>query len=400
MAKLSVTDLDVASKRILLRVDFNVPVELQNGEPVITDDKRIRAALPTIDFLLERGARLIICSHLGRPKGRKDPVFSLRPVAKALSDLLLRPVAFVDDCVGEKVDKTVEIMKNGDCILLENLRFYAEEEKNDPEFAKKLARNAEIYINDAFGTAHRAHASTEGVTRHVKKSAAGFLMQKELKFLGEELADPERPFVVILGGAKVSDKVMVIESLMEKADAILIGGAMAYTFDKARGYGIGKSLCEPDKMELAKRLMDKAGAKGLKFLLPVDHVISREFKEGAETRTQDSTEGIPADWQGVDIGPKTVELYRKEIAQARTILWNGPMGVFEIPTFARGTFAIAEAVAANRNCKSIIGGGDSVKAVKKAKLIDKVTFASTGGGASLEFLEGKVLPGVAALSDK
>jgi len=400
MAKLSVRDLDVGGKRILLRVDFNVPLEEKDGQPQITDDKRIRAALPTIDYLLERGAILIICSHLGRPKGRKDPKLSLRPVAKALSDLLLRPVAFVDDCVGEKVDKTVSIMKNGDCLLLENLRFYAEEEKNDPEFAKKLARNAEVYINDAFGTAHRAHASTEGVTRHVAKSAAGFLMQKELQFLGDELARPERPFVVILGGAKVSDKVMVIEALMEKADAILIGGAMAYTFAKARGYEIGKSLCEPDKIELAKRLLEKAETRGLKFLLPVDNVVAQEFKDGAPTKIVDTAAGIPAEWQGVDIGPKTIEIFNREVALARTILWNGPMGVFEIPSFAKGTFAVAEAVAANRNCKSIIGGGDSVKAVKKAKLIDKVTFASTGGGASLEFLEGKVLPGVAALNDK
>lgn len=400
MAKLSVRDLDVAGKRILLRVDFNVPLEEKDGQPVISDDKRIRASLPTIDYLLERGARLIICSHLGRPKGKKDPKLSLRPAAKALSDLLLRPVAFLDDCIGEKVDKTVEIMKNGDCILLENLRFYAEEEKNDPEFARKLARNADLYINDAFGTAHRAHASTEGVTRHVQKSAAGFLMQKELQFLGDELAKPERPFVVILGGAKVSDKVMVIDALMEKADAILIGGAMAYTFAKARGFEVGKSLCELDKVDLAKRLLEKARTKGLKFLLPVDHLIAQEFKDGVPTKVVDSAAGIPVDWEGVDIGPKTIELYAKEIALAKTILWNGPMGVFEIPAFARGTFAVAEAVAANRACKSIIGGGDSVKAVKKARLIDKVTFASTGGGASLEFLEGKVLPGVAALTDK
>ena len=400
MAKLSVRDLDVAGKRILLRVDFNVPLEEMDGQPVITDDKRIRASLPTIDYLLERGARVIICSHLGRPKGKKEPKLSLRPAAKALSDLLLRPVAFLDDCIGEKVDKTVEIMKNGDCILLENLRFYAEEEKNDPEFARKLAKNADLYINDAFGTAHRAHASTEGVTRHVQKSAAGFLMQKELQFLGDELARPERPFVVILGGAKVSDKVMVIDALMEKADAILIGGAMAYTFAKAQGFEVGKSLCELDKVDLAKRLLEKARTRGLKFLLPADNLIAQEFQDGVPTRIVDSSAGIPADWEGVDIGPKTVELYAKEIALAKTILWNGPMGVFEIPAFARGTFAVAEAVAANRACKSIIGGGDSVKAVKQARLIDKVTFASTGGGASLEFLEGKVLPGVAALTDK
>ena len=400
MAKLSVRDLDVAGKRILLRVDFNVPLEEMDGQPVITDDKRIRASLPTIDYLLERGARVIICSHLGRPKGKKEPKLSLRPAAKALSDLLLRPVAFLDDCIGEKVDKTVEIMKNGDCILLENLRFYAEEEKNDPEFARKLAKNADLYINDAFGTAHRAHASTEGVTRHVQKSAAGFLMQKELQFLGDELARPERPFVVILGGAKVSDKVMVIDALMEKADAILIGGAMAYTFAKAQGFEVGKSLCELDKVDLAKRLLEKARTRGLKFLLPADNLIAQEFKDGVPTRIVDSSAGIPVDWEGVDIGPKTVELYAKEIALAKTILWNGPMGVFEIPAFARGTFAVAEAVAANRACKSIIGGGDSVKAVKQARLIDKVTFASTGGGASLEFLEGKVLPGVAALTDK
>lgn len=400
MGKLSVKDLEVAGQRTLLRVDFNVPIEQQDGKPVITDDKRIRASLPTIDYLLERGAKLIICSHLGRPKGKKDAALSLRPVAKALSDLLLRPVAFIDDCVGDKVDQTVSIMTNGDCVVLENLRFYPEEEKNDPEFAKKLGKNADLYVNDAFGTAHRAHASTEGVTRHVKQSAAGLLMQKELQFLGDELAKPERPFVVILGGAKVSDKVMVIEALMDKADAILIGGAMAYTFAKALGQEVGSSLCELDKVDLAKRLLEKAKTKGLKFLVPVDHVIAQEFKDGTPTRTVEESEGIPAGWQGLDIGPKTVELFKKEIASAKTILWNGPMGVFEMPSFAKGTFAVAEAVAANRGCKSIIGGGDSVKAIKKAKLVDKVTFVSTGGGATLEFLEGKALPGVAALSEK
>jgi phosphoglycerate kinase len=291
-------------------------------------------------------------------------------------------------------------MSNGDCLLLENVRYYAEEEKNDQEFAKKLAKNAELYVNDAFGTAHRAHASTVGVAKLVQKAAAGFLMEKELKFLGEELSNPPRPFVVILGGAKVSDKVTVIEALMQKADTILIGGAMAYTFAKALGREVGKSLCELDKVDLAKRLLEMAKAKKIKFLLPVDNLTTQEIKAGAKTQMVGSDKGIPADWEGVDIGPATVELYKKEIATAKTILWNGPMGIFEIPDFAKGTFAIAEAVAANRQCKSIIGGGDSVKAIKRAKLADKVTFVSTGGGATLEFLEGKELPGVAALSDK
>jgi phosphoglycerate kinase len=395
MPKLSVRDLNVRGRRVLVRVDFNVPLD-ENGK--ITDDTRIRAALPTIEYLWQNGARVILCSHLGRPKGKPDPKQSLRPVAQALAELTHRPVAFMDDCVGEKVAKTVGIMKEGDILLLENVRFHPEEEKNDPEFARQLAHIAEDYVNDAFGSAHRAHASTEGVTRFVKRSAAGFLMERELKYLQDELSNPARPFLVILGGAKVSDKIGVIEHLLPRADGLLVGGAMAYTFLKSQGVTVGSSLVEDDRLEVAKAVLVKQETRSVKFLLPTDHVVAKEPKAGAEKKTTDGP-AIEPGWCGVDIGPKTAAAFRAEIAQAKTIFWNGPMGIFEIPEFAQGTFEVAKAVAAS-GAKSILGGGDSVKAAKKARVAERITFISTGGGASLELLEGKVLPGVAALSDK
>jgi 3-phosphoglycerate kinase len=386
----------------LVRVDYNVPLDETGAQ--ITDDKRIKATVPTLDYLIKAGAKTILCSHLGRPKGKRDPKQSLRPVAKRLSELIGVDVAFVDDCVGEKVDKVVANMQPGQVVLLENVRFYAEEEKNDMAFAEKLAKNADVYVNDAFGSAHRAHASTEGVARILAKrggkSAAGFLMEKELEYLGGVISNPARPLLCILGGAKVSDKIKVIENLLNIADVILIGGAMAYTFRKAQGFSVGKSLCEHDKIDLAKSLLEKA--KGKRFLLPVDQLQTTEFKAGAPTRNTDGP-SIEDGWEGVDIGQQTIEEYKKEIAKAKTIIWNGPMGVFEIPDFARGTFEIAKAVveATEKNgAVSIIGGGDSAKAVKKAGLDKRVTFVSTGGGASLEFLEGKPLPGVVALTDR
>ncbi|HTS15970.1 MAG TPA: phosphoglycerate kinase [Verrucomicrobiae bacterium] len=399
MSKLSIADLkDFRNQRVLVRVDYNVPLD-ENG--AITDDKRIKATVPTLDYLVKGGAKTILCSHLGRPKGKRDPKQSLRPVAQRLAEILGRPVAFVDDCIGEKIDKTISIMQPGDVLLLENLRFYAEEEKNDAGFAEKLARNADVYVNDAFGTAHRAHASTEGAARIIRKRggkcAAGFLMEKELKYLGGALSSPARPFICILGGAKVSDKIAVIENLLTQADAILIGGAMAYTFLKTQGFGVGKSLVENDKLDLAKSLLEKA--KGKKFLLPGDHLQATKPEAGATTRITDGP-SIEDGWCGVDIGPQTIERYNKEIASARTIVWNGPMGIFEIPEFSKGTFEVAKAVAGNKSATSIIGGGDSAKAVKKAGVDKQVTFVSTGGGASLEFLEGQELPGVAALSDR
>jgi phosphoglycerate kinase len=407
VTKLSVKDLDVKGQRVLVRVDFNVPLD---SEGRVTDDSRIRAALPTLDYLLERGARVILCSHLGRPKGKREPSMSLRPVVQVLSDLLLRPIAFVDDCIGEKVEKTVSIMQNGDCLLLENLRFYPQEEANDSAFAKTLASYADLYVNDAFGSAHRAHASTEGVTHHVKQSAAGFLMQKELKYLGEELASPERPFIAILGGAKVSDKINVIESLLDKADTLLIGGAMAYTFLKSKGISIGDSLVEDDKLDLSRKTLSVATEKNKTILLPSDHIIARRVesdkldKKGRKIvefldAKPSSDAQIPSGWCGVDIGPKTLEAYRHAVKQSKTVLWNGPMGIFENKDFAKGTFEVARAVAESGS-KSIVGGGDSVKAIHSSGLADRITFLSTGGGASLEFLEGKALPGVAALTEK
>ena len=418
MAKLTIRDLDVRGKRVFLRVDYNVPLEEKDGQMIITDDTRIVATLPTLKLLLEKGGKLILTAHLGRPKGKRDATMSLKPVAVRLSALLGKPVTFVDDCIGDKVEKAVAVMKDGDVVPLENVRYYSEEEKNDPAFAEKLAKVADVYVNDAFGSAHRAHASTEGVALVVAKRggkcAAGLLMERELKFLGDELEKPARPFVVILGGAKVSDKIKVIDRLLDKADALLIGGAMAYTFRLAQGYQTGKSLVEPDKKETAKAALEKAKTKKVKFLLPVDDVIAVPVKtdkldkkgkpviEYQDVRTNTDM-NCPDDAAGLDIGVGTVAAYAAEIAKAKTILWNGPMGLFENKQFAIGTNAIALVVvdATQKNgAKSIIGGGDSVKALNKAKLGDKVTFMSTGGGASLEFLEGAVLPGVAALNDK
>jgi len=417
MAKLSVKDLNIRGKRVFVRVDYNVPLEEKDGQMVITDPTRIVETLATLRLLIEQGAKLILAAHLGRPKGKREPSMSLRPVAAKLADLLGCNVAFIDDCIGEKVEKTVGVMKPGDVLLLENVRFYNEEEANDPAFAEKLAKVADVYVNDAFGAAHRAHASTEGVARIVAKRggqcAAGLLMERELKFLGDELEKPARPFVVILGGAKVSDKIQVIDRLLEKADAILIGGAMAYTFRLAQGHKTGKSLVEADKTDTAKAALTKAKQRGVKFLLPTDDVIAVPVKTNQLDKkgkpvidyqnARVSTEmNCPDEAAGLDIGPATVKAYSEEVAKAKTILWNGPMGLFEDKRFAEGTFAVARAVAevTQKGAKSIIGGGDSVKALNKAKLGDKVTFMSTGGGASLEFLEGKVLPGVAALSDK
>jgi phosphoglycerate kinase len=418
MAKLTVRDLDVQGKRVFMRVDYNVPLEEKDGKMVITDATRIVETLPTLKLLIEKGGRLILTAHLGRPKGKREATMSLRPVAEKMADLLGRPVVFVDDCIGEKVEKTVGLLKNGDVLLLENVRYYSEEEDNDPAFAEKLAKVADVYVNDAFGAAHRAHASTEGVARVVAarggKCAAGLLMERELKFLGDELEKPARPFIVILGGAKVSDKIKVIDRLLEKADTILIGGAMAYTFRLAQGYQTGKSLVEPDATNIAKSALEKAAAKKIQFLLPVDDVVAMPVKtdkldkkgkpviEWQNPRTNSSM-NCPDDSAGLDIGPATVKAYADVLAKAKTILWNGPMGLFENKQFAAGTNAVAQAVAdatQNNGAKSIIGGGDSVKALNKAKLGDKVTFMSTGGGASLEFLEGAVLPGVAALSEK
>ena len=458
MPKLTVRDLsELRRKRVLMRVDFNVPLD-KDGK--ITDDTRIRETLPTIEFLRDQGAIVVLMAHLGRPDGQKNPAMSLRPVAQRLAELLYQPVAFVDDCLGEKALNTVGIAQPGDVILLENVRFYAEEEANDAEFSKKLAALGDLYVNDAFGTAHRAHASAVGVAKFLKPCAAGLLMEKELKFLGEELAQPARPFVVVLGGAKVSDKIGVINNLVRGAhapsradsrasresavaeaeaesptrasdsarearalpDSILIGGAMAYTFLKAQGIAVGGSRVEDDKLQIARELIEKAARRNVQLLLPADHLAARpvkienhrhgglcsesdkkgkpivEFRDVKPTPTATIEDG----WAGVDIGPRTIENYKGCLLSAKTILWNGPMGIFENPEFAHGTFEIAHACAdaTQRGAKSIIGGGDSVTAVKKAKVADKMTFISTGGGASLEFLEGKILPGVAALTEK
>jgi phosphoglycerate kinase len=403
MAKQSIRDIALTGKRTFVRVDFNVPLDEKDGQMVITDDTRIKETLPTLRALIDAGAKVILASHLGRPKGKRDPKQSLRPVAARLSELLGRPVEFADDCVGEAAKAKAQALKNGDVLLLENVRFHAGEEKNDPELAKQMAELAEVFVNDAFGSAHRAHSSTAGIAAYLP-AVSGLLMEKELTYLHDELQNPERPFLVILGGAKVSDKISVIDALLDKADTILVGGGMAYTFRLALGKKIGKSLSEPDKVDTAKAALEKAKAKGVKLILPVDNYIVQELNFGAKTvgpgRYTQPGEDIPDGWEGVDIGPETVKLYAAEVAAAKTIIWNGPMGVFEIKDCAKGTFAIADAVAANRGAKTIIGGGDSVKAVKKAGVADKVTFISTGGGASLELLEGKTLPGVAALRDK
>jgi len=392
--KKTIEDIDVRGKRVLVRVDFNVPMD-ENGN--ITDDRRIRAALPTIQYLIKNNAKVILMSHLGRPKGEFDPKYSLAPVAKRLSELLGQEVIMAKDVIGESAKNAVASMKEGQVVLLENVRFHKEETKNDPEFAKALAQLGDIYVNDAFGSAHRAHASTEGVA-HYLPAVAGYLIQKELEVMGKALENPERPFVAILGGAKVSDKIGVIENLINKVDVLLIGGGMAYTFLKAKGYEVGNSLLEEDKVELAKQLMEKAKEKGVKLLLPVDNVVAQEFKADAPHKVVDSDE-IEAGWMGMDIGPKTREMFGEEIKKAKTVVWNGPMGVFEMPAFAEGTKAVAKYVS---ECggTTIIGGGDSAAAVEQLGFADKMTHISTGGGASLEFLEGKVLPGIAALNDK
>jgi len=394
MATKSIKDVNLAGKRVLVRCDFNVP--LKDG--AVSDDTRIRAALPTIRHLSEKEARVILCSHLGRPKGEKNPEFSLAPVAKDLSDKLGRPVRFVDDCVGDAVESAVAELADGEIALLENVRFYKGEEKNDPEFSAQLAKLAEAYVNDAFGTAHRAHASTAGVTEHLSPCVCGFLIEKELAYLGDKTANPDRPFTVILGGAKVSDKIQVIDALLEKADTIIIGGAMAYTFALAEGRKVGDSLSEPDYVDTAKSALEKAKAKGVKFLLPIDNLAVKDldFKAGTVGETKVFEGNIEDGWEGVDIGPKSIELFKEEVASAKTVLWNGPMGIFEIEACNQGTFAVAKTIAES-DCTSIIGGGDSVKAINMAGYGEQVTFMSTGGGASLEFLEGKELPGVTAL---
>jgi 3-phosphoglycerate kinase len=402
MAKLTLRDLDVRGKRVLVRVDFNVPTETRGGKVRITDDTRIRESLPTINYLRKNGAKTILMAHLGRPKGKPVPKYSLRPIGEHLHSLIHQPVIFSHDTIGEVPEKIIAHMENGDVALLENVRFQPEEEANDPKFAETLAKLGDLYVNDAFGAAHRAHASTAGITKFVPTSAMGFLMEKELKYLREGLEKPAKPFVVILGGAKVSDKIGVLKALMEKADTILIGGAMANTFLKAQGVQVGASRVESDKADLAREILDLAKKRGVKFLLPIDAVEAEEIRAGTPIRNTSRLSpqhGITDGWQAVDIGAATIALYQDEIAKGETIFWNGPVGIFEIPDFAEGTIAIAEALAQS-GATTIIGGGDSVTAVKQAGLADKMTFISTGGGASLELLEGKELPGVAALSDK
>ncbi|HZE57919.1 MAG TPA: phosphoglycerate kinase [Chthoniobacterales bacterium] len=402
MNKLTLRDFDVRGQRVLVRVDFNVPTEERDGKIAITDDTRIRESLPTVNYLREQGAKTILMAHFGRPKGKPVEKYSLRPVADYLHTLIELPVAFSHDTIGEIPEAIIRDMKEGDVTLLENVRFHPGEENNDPAFAEALAKLGDVYVNDAFGAAHRAHASTTGITKFVKESAMGFLMEKEIQYLSHELADPAKPFLVILGGSKVSDKIGVIKALMEKAETILIGGAMANTFWKAQRVPIGASRVEADKLDLARELMDLAKKKGVRFLLPVDAIETQKIEPGSPGRNTSrvtTDHGITDGWQAVDIGRATISLYEEEIAKAKTILWNGPVGVFEIPAFADGTIAIAEALARSK-ATTIIGGGDSVTAVKQAGLADKMTFISTGGGASLELLEGKELPGIAALSDR
>ena len=394
MNKKTVKDIDLKGKKVFVRCDFNVPMDENQN---ITDNTRIVAALPTIKYLLEQNCKLILASHLGRPKGEVKPEFSLAPVAKELSKLLGQEVIMAKDVIGEDAMTKAANLKEGEILLLENVRFHKEETDNDPEFCKKLASMAEVYVNDAFGTAHRAHASTTGVASYLP-AVSGFLIEKELQFLGNAVNNPERPFVAILGGAKVSDKIGVIDSLLEKVDTLMIGGGMAYTFFKTQGYEVGNSICEMDKLDLAKEAMEKAKQKGVKFMLPVDTKVGKEFKPDTESKIVSYTE-IPADWEGFDIGPETIKMFEEELRKAKTVVWNGPLGLFEFDQFAIGTNAIAK-VLSEIDATTIIGGGDSAAAVKKAGLEDKMTHISTGGGASLEFLEGKKLPGIEALMDK
>jgi len=397
MNKVTVSDINFRGHKVLLRVDFNVPLDDNQN---ITDDRRIRASLPTIEKILREGGMVIACSHLGRPKGKHAPEMSLKPVAKRLSELLGRNVTFTEDCIGPEAANVVGKMKDGDCLLLENLRFHPEEEKNDPDFAKKLAELADIYVNDAFGSAHRAHASTEGVTRYFNQSVAGYLMEKELKYLGQALTDPRRPFAAILGGAKISGKIDVITNLVDKVDLLLIGGGMVFTFSKAKGYPVGDSLVEEDKIELARDILKKVKNSQARLIFPLDIVIASEISDTAQTRVV-PIDRIPDGMKGLDIGPDTIKLFSKTLADARTIVWNGPMGVFEHKPFTEGTFAVAKLMAdlTDAGATTIVGGGDSAAAVAKAGLENRLTHISTGGGASLEFLEGKKLPGVEALTN-
>jgi phosphoglycerate kinase len=410
MAKLTINDLELHGKRLLIRVDYNVPMAEQGEKMVINDDTRIQATLPTLKAAIDKGAKIILTAHLGRPKGIRVPSLSLRPIAEKLTEIIGKNVGFCDQCVGDSATEAVNKLENGELLLLENVRYHVEEEANDLDFAKQLAAHADVYLNDAFGAAHRAHASTAGVasviTSRGGQCAAGLLMNRELQFLGEELESPQEPFVVILGGAKVSDKIKVIDRLLEKADTILIGGAMAYTFKLAKGLNVGKSLVERDKIDVAQAALDKAEERNVQFLIPTDNIVAKPIEIDGKFSFRDhhinDNENIPDDMEGVDIGPKSIEVFNQVIKGAKTILWNGPMGIFEDQRFSEGTFSVARAVceATTSGAKSIIGGGDSVKALNKAGLGSQVSFMSTGGGASLEFLEGKELPGVAALSDK
>ena len=404
MSKLSIRDIELKNKHVFIRVDFNVP--LSEDGSTITDDTRIVATLPTIEYALRHHAKVILASHLGRPKGKPNPKYSLRPVVDRLRELLDKHVgesinvAFSPDCVGEIAEEMSRQLESRQVLLLENLRFHAEEEANDPGFSKQLASLAEVYCNDAFGSAHRAHASTEGITHYIKPSVAGMLMEKEITYLGKALESPEKPFVAIIGGSKISGKIDVIQNLLDKVDTLVIVGGMAYTFYRSKGVATGKSLVEEDKIDLAKQTLEKAKTKGVELLLPVDNILADSFANDAKTQPWDTSKNFPADWQGLDIGPKSVAAIEDVISRARTIVWNGPAGVFEFPNFAIGTNAIARAVAANKAATSIIGGGDSVSAINQAGVASQITHISTGGGASLEFLEGKKLPGVEALTNK